>query len=419
LATAWQQLLAGKELGRLQGSSCLPARNSTRGYCNSVRRHGCHCSSGASVRPAESKSCEDTEPSGLSIKTQTESRARVARTRRSLNAQRRQRLPSDPEALEAAALRERRSARRPTGALCIVWGMTPEVFVDAVKKKVEILQRVGFWPPDAVHAGAWLGNFEKGEELPAAVILDNLSFYSNRNTNALLRATFQNLRDELSAGGDAGLLDQLVFTPLEDEKPNPSDSGKLFCRKARQILSIPEERMLEPASALERAISGAPIVFLDDFLGSAEQLIKTWKRAYRTDAPRTFAEAHAAKPFRVIYLVLVATAFGLKRARFECPAVDTWPAHILGEEYSIRNVAQLPHAPPFPGLAHQIHNLLSKYSPRLKLKPYMNQSDFRVYGFYSRGLLVAFQHGCPDASLPIIFAGGTGSEPWSRLITPT
>ena len=297
--------------------------------------------------------------------------------------------------------------------------MTPEVYVDAVKRKVDTLQRVGFWPPDTVHAGAWMGNFEKSEELPAAVILDNLAFYSNRNTNALLRATFQNLRDELSASGDARLMDQLVFTPLEDEKPNPSDSGKLFCRKARLILSIPEERMSEPALALECAIAGAPIVFLDDFLGSAEQLIETWKRPYRTAAPRSFAEAHAVKPFRVIYLVLVATAYGLKRARFECPAVDTWPAHVVGEEYSIRNVAQLPHAPQFPGLTHDIYNLLSKYAPRLKLKHFMNHSDFRIYGFYGRGLLVAFQHGCPDASLPIIFANGNGSEPWSRLITPT
>jgi hypothetical protein len=174
--------------------------------------------------------------------------------------------------------------------------------------------------------------------------------------------------------------------------------------------------MVVPAEAVARAAQGSPVVFLDDFLGSAEQLRHTWIRSYRPDHPRSFAEAYKKSGFQATYLVLVATQYGLERAQYHCPPVRTAPAHVLKEDYSIRNVSQLPHAPVVPDLSNQIHQLLAKYAPRLKLKPHMKSSDFSLYGFHSRGLVVAFQHGCPDASLPIIFA--EADPPWTRLVTP-
>jgi hypothetical protein len=60
----------------------------------------------------------------------------------------------------------------------------PDSFIEAVLAKTETLLKVNFWPPDSVRARAWLGNFEEAERLPAAVIMDNLIFYSNRNTSA-------------------------------------------------------------------------------------------------------------------------------------------------------------------------------------------------------------------------------------------
>lgn len=297
--------------------------------------------------------------------------------------------------------------------------MVPDTYVDAVLRKADTLCKVGFWHrPPYVHPRAWLENFAADERETAAAILDGLIYFSTPQTNALLRATYRDLRDLLRVGPAMGELDRAVVTGVEGEAPNPSDSGNVFCRKARQVLGIDERRVVEPAVALDGAIKNStPVLFLDDFMGSANQLKATWQRPYRSASPRSFEEAYAIRPFPAYYLVLITTKHGLERAAYDCPGLVVCPGHVLGDEYSVRRLPELPHVPQRPDLADRLHKLLEKYAHRLKLQPFMRQSDFALYGFHSFGLTLAFEHGCPDASIPLIWAPPAAGMTWTPLVT--
>ncbi len=164
---------------------------------------------------------------------------------------------------------------------------------------------------------AWLDNFEPCDQLVAAVLLDHFCFYADRHTNRLLSAAYNSLLDGLPKGPDAPNRDQIardlsqaIFTRVEGEDPRPTDSGNLFCRKARQRLSIPDDRFMEPADAIQAAGAGRPIVFLDDFVGSGDQFLRTWERPYGR-SKTAFSEVMTSQPFTAIYVVLVATNYGL------------------------------------------------------------------------------------------------------------
>jgi len=107
--------------------------------------------------------------------------------------------------------------------------MISDPYVDAVLGKSEAMKKAGLWLPENVRPRAWLENFEEADQMAAAAILDNLLYLSDRMTNALLRATYRNLADELwrSAlpGGRPGDLDAAIFTRVDGEQPNISDSG--------------------------------------------------------------------------------------------------------------------------------------------------------------------------------------------------
>lgn len=294
--------------------------------------------------------------------------------------------------------------------------MNEGTYVEGVLQKAEALKRVGFWLPEPhVRPRAWLTNFQPTEQIAAAAILDNLLYYSDTMMNALLRATHRSLIDLLQASSVD--LNDAIFTRIEDETPNPTDSGNIFCRKARYHLGIPEERLVEPADALQIVIaSGCTLVLLDDFMGSSNQLVSTWTRPYQSGSTKSFEEAFKARPFNAHYIPLVTTSRGLETASYLCPGITVTAGHVLGDEYSVRRVAELPSSPPVSDLADRIHHLLANYANRFELRNHMKQSDFALYGYDSFGLTVAFQHGCPDASIPLIWAKAPG---WTPLVNPS
>jgi hypothetical protein len=300
--------------------------------------------------------------------------------------------------------------------------MLSDPYVDAVLAKSEAMKKAGFWAPEYVRPRAWLDNFDETEQLAAAAILDNLLYYSDRMTNALLRATYQNLHDELSRGmlpsGRVSDLKTALFTRIDGEQPSICDSGNLFSRKVRDQLDVSEDQFATPAEVLESAVvEGRPVVFLDDFMGSSNQLQTTWRHPYRTSYPRSFDDAQKNRKFPAYYIVLVTTSQGLDLARYSCPALHIVAGHVLGEEYSVRRIADQPNHPSVPDLSDRIHRLLDSHSKDLDLSATMRQSDFSLYGFHSFGLTVGFQHGIPDASIPLIWAKGSGG--WTRLVSPS
>jgi len=302
--------------------------------------------------------------------------------------------------------------------------MSVDTLARRVVVKCDALQRAGLWPEvSRVRPRPWLNNFKGDTELAlASALLDRFVLFSDRSVNALLRGAFRNLIEasrpltfnkSQNERATQTLTSALFFTRLEGERPNPTDSGNLFCRKVRQELGIPEERIVEPSEALDLAIAGCPIVLLDDFLGSGQQLIKTWKREYRKTAPHSFEEAHTLKPVAVSYLCLMATTQGLRTVS-SIPA-KVFFCHEATSEHSITKITAAPGLPPGSDVQTELNNFLRQHASHLILKPYMKQDRFDTLGFYNLGLTMAFEHSVPDASIPILWARSTRSD-WSPLM---
>lgn len=294
-----------------------------------------------------------------------------------------------------------------------------DVYLQAVLQKCDALKRAGLWAAESkVRPLAWLNNFTAEERIAAAVLLDHFVYFSDPVTDRLLLATFRSLRDRSRRGLGGlpiNLVDTAVFTRVEGEKPNPTDSGNVFCRKARQVLAIPEQRVLEPAAAVTAAASGTPVVFLDDFVGSGDQFCATWGRQYLPTSPRSFADVFSIQPFPAIYLCLITTQKGRDRIQVEIPPLVLDYAHLLAAEDSVRSLPTSPLIPPLQDAQVAVANLLQQYSPRLSLPAYMGQDDWAQYGYQSLGTIIAFEHGVPDATVPLVWADGpTGWIPLAR-----
>lgn len=270
------------------------------------------------------------------------------------------------------------------------------------------------WPSEPlIRPRAWLNNFDTPDKGTAAYLLDKFIFYNERLTNSLLVSSYHSIGDGLSKGFDTPnpttlvqSLETACFTLVTGENPNPTDSGYTFCRKARQILDIPEELVFEPEAAIQHAKIGKTVVFLDDFIGSGDQFLKTWKRGYGLEKI-SFSQIQVDNNFCAIYLSLISTEFGIGNIRRDAPSVAVSVTHSLGKKYSIKDASM------DESKRKAIFDLLKKYSTRLNPKEeyIKNNPSYLMFGYKNRGLMFGFQHSIPDATLPIFWAPGNNWEP--------
>src|ERR1039457_2869756 len=145
-----------------------------------------------------------------------------------------------------------------------------------ILEKCDYLVDVQLWPlRDKINPERWLSNFHSSELEYAIHLLDVFLFFSEPIVNALLVGAFQNF-SRIIKGDQPNLItaqtrwqtfvDTSLITFVTGEDPSVTDSGFTFARKARQVLGIPESRIVAPATALDEALRAArPIVFVDDF----------------------------------------------------------------------------------------------------------------------------------------------------------
>ena len=219
--------------------------------------------------------------------------------------------------------------------------MRDDNIIKVVIQKCEVLQRSGMWPSSPrIRPAAWLGNFLNEDKRLAALLLDRFVYCDEKTVNSMLQSAWNSIGDGFPKGTlvspPATLLNALknaVITPIEGESPSPTDSGNLICRKARQVLGIPDSNVKTPAIALEHAIKGNTIVFFDDFIGSGDQFLTTWSRTYPSG--HSFQKVQNTNNFTAIYITLVTTDFGLNNIQRSAPKVAVCPAHTLDNKSNL------------------------------------------------------------------------------------
>lgn len=290
-----------------------------------------------------------------------------------------------------------------------------DIYIAQILRKCEDLKKANLWLKEPkIRPLRWLNNFDDSDKVTAAFLLDKFVFYNEELTNILLSASYNSLTDGLSKGPDSRSAEELLlslqtalFTPVRGEEPRPTDSGNLFCRKARQILRIPDDNLVESEEAIQHALAGNTVIFLDDFIGSGDQFLSTWKRNYRAHGNQSFMSIRNQRNFDAIYIAVVSTQSGLERINRAAPEVMISVSHILGAESTIFGLKTTPEK------KLKINNLLKKYWSRLNPNEiYMrNHEKFLMHGYKEKGLLFGFEHSIPDATLPIFWSKGPNWEP--------
>jgi hypothetical protein len=266
-------------------------------------------------------------------------------------------------------------------------------------------------------ARRWITNFTEEEQDHAAAILETFIFFSDELVDRLFLAAFDVLAAEITEPAHTyankktswqSFLDRVLVTHPTGEMPNVTDSGYAFDRRARQLLGINQAHIMEPEATIAHLISspGSPVVFVDDFVGSGDQFCKTWHRMYDVSSGSvsfaTIASSGRTGPF--YYCPLVSTQRGLSVVDANCPSLRIRPTHLLPNEYSANHAASLIWPDALRG--HSGH-FVEQSSARAGIPP------AKRWGYANLALALAFQHGVPDATLPIVWWEDNG---WIPLV---
>ena len=289
-----------------------------------------------------------------------------------------------------------------------------------ILSKVDFLLDSAVWfHSDSLDPHGWLQNFETHERPFALNLLNVFLYYNEQLVDALFRravlqlsrAVTRTARTTIEADEQwMKFIGEILVTYVEGENPNPSDSGYVFARKARQVLGIEEDQIVSPGDVLSAYLrtSGRTVLLVDDFVGSGSQTLNTWHHRYDIGNGDICSLARASENgARIIYVPIVSTSQGMETVNRTCPGLQMCPSHILERHYSLTDPDSIlwpadlkPHAVDF----------LRTASDRAGITPH---SEIPWDGYQGLGLGVAFSHCVPDATIPLYYWEQFG---WTPLI---
>ena len=293
-----------------------------------------------------------------------------------------------------------------------------------VLRRCRYFASVNLWPTvgDGLDPEAWLGNFEPEEERHALYLLNAYLYFSTRVIDRVFVEAIHGLsRLAEDPHGDPSIfaaswetfLRTALIVPVRGERPNPSDSGALFVRRARDLLALNENQLKEPPYAALAVANepNRPVILVDDFLGSGSQFIHTWfKSSGIPGQVPTFAALAATGQGRFFYCPVVATEYGRGEIARTCPSVALNPGHLLPNRYGAFAANSLIWP---QDLRASAESVLKGASMRAGLSADPKSPDYWK-GFRGLGLALGFVHGVPDATLPILHTRRNGWTPlWS------
>lgn len=291
---------------------------------------------------------------------------------------------------------------------------------DSVIEKCRRFSDFQLWPMTSdVDPERWLSNFTDSESEHALHLLNSFMFYSRKMTEQMFVSAIHNISTIFSSGnGDfrsccaswEGFFDGVIVTYVTGETPNPTDSGFAYARLTRQAAAIPEDRIVMPQEALSilAANSKTPILFVDDFVGSGQQFIRTYNRKYDISGIGrvSFEDViQNGSNSLIVYCPAICTQLGRRRIRESAKEVVISAGTFL------------------PPQSSALHPRSILWPDHLKptAKSFVKAASMRAgipsdcwQGFWRLGLALAFADSTPDATLPIFYWEENGWKPLVR-----
>lgn len=288
---------------------------------------------------------------------------------------------------------------------------------DLLLTRCDFLVESQLWPIESkLNYQGWLNNFETSEMKYAEGLLNAFTYFSQDITIEMFRFAFRQLASYVIdySDGAARSIEQweafkksLLVTLVRGEDPNATDSGFLFLRYARQNLGIDAEQIVSNQKAIETLHfdDQRPLLLVDDFAGSGSQFCETWTTpaTIATNIHKSFEDVMRAKPFSAFFCPVIAASQAVEKIARCGSEVKLRPAHIVDPTFSLIGTQSQCWS---NDLREGAENFLRTASRRAGYP-----TDWR--GFHDLGLAIAFEHGTPDATLPIFYSERNG---WTPLV---
>ena len=198
-------------------------------------------------------------------------------------------------------------------------------------------------------------------------------------------------------------LSTVLVAPVQGEEDNIADSGRVFGRKARQVLGLSEDNLLEPYEASQMALSsGRPLVLVDDFVGTGQQMITMWDTLC--------LEALVRSGVPMFYAPALATTYGRQAILEQCSGLNLSEGQLIPTEYSAtaKNSIMWP-----TGRAEEFLDIVKRASMRAGIPDTEGACVNDWQGFHKLGLALAMHGSVPDATLALFRWEENG---WNPLI---
>jgi hypothetical protein len=276
----------------------------------------------------------------------------------------------------------------------------------------------GFWPRQRadIDPEGWLANFDGDDQQIAEALLDAFVFFNSELTEQLFISAFKSISSPPALSSEErithwrNLIAHSVVTFPGEEDQNPTDSGHRFATIARNQLGVSESNIYRPADAvrfLRQIDQPRPLIIVDDFIGTGTQVLETWTERVAASG-NSFSslgdEVLRLQGSECHLVVAVATSFGIDEIKENAPELTVHAAHILPLTASLKH----PQTSSVPdGLAPLLPAFVEKYSRKAGMTG-------AFWGYGDLATSIGFEHGIPDATLPLYWYSSPAWVPLRR-----
>jgi hypothetical protein len=224
----------------------------------------------------------------------------------------------------------------------------------------------------------WLMQFADDDLDLGQKILEEVHYLNSTNIRTMARNLAEAVRDEFGASED-----RIVFVPIAQR---PGGGADLVIRALRGMKEpfAPRVATMVDLPDLDRTTVDA-LIFVDDFSGTGDTVLEWWENVETLVRPVSS---------QVVIAALIMT---IQAAEAASTIARTASVLQIGEEANV-----FAEASGFTDIERQA---ILTYCEAMCSDPTY------VRGYGECGLLLAFRHGCPDNSLPILWYSEEGWDP--------
>ena len=146
------------------------------------------------------------------------------------------------------------------------------------------------------------------------------------------------------------------------------------------------------SNEIQRGFKGA-VVFVDDFVGSGQQFVRTWDRSLRTQY-ESFKALAPVSQAKFYYCPAFCTQYGLNKIKSACAGVSVNPGVLIPDNYGVLH----PDSIVWPS---HLRSTAADFLYSASMRAGIPKEKWR--GFASLGLTIAFEDSVPDATLPMMY----------------